>query len=750
MVDRSKNILQRETIAEFVRLLTGSSDAIMCWRFLPEEPNEKVRVLAHEKAERECRRKAGDADWNAHCVRRNYNGTLDEVWPALEAHQAKGWGIFVVINEGGRNAKSITRVRALFIDQDSKSLDATEWHLTPDFICQRSETRWHAYWQIDDCSVAQFTETQKRLAQFYGSDPDVSDASRIMRVPGTIHQKRLNSEAAALVKLIGTREEWDNRHSYADVTHGLPDLPPQDEKAVGPATGEPVSDETLRQVLGYLDAENRYAEWRDIVAAIRATPLVNDADESKRRALAHAFSEGKLDRNNRFEDTLPSNYDGPDAVDAVFDSMPPKKDGVGFGTLVHHAKQNGMQWGEPEPFTRYASETFSEYIEKTEADEGDNTFPVFEPWQFKDRPAPRWIIDQIVREKAIHVNFGKSESVKTFFALDLLGSVATGIRAFGKFEVFLTGDVVFFCDEDPDDVMTVRWPAWCKARGIDDPYSDPFAKTGHLAIIPRCPLVSNPAEVENAIKRIRDKGFHPKLIAIDTAAKAMGGMDQDNARDAGILIAAMTRFRREFGCATWLTHHPKKSDPSDMRGSGALTNDVDIVWQSIRSGQTLAVKLQCMKMKSAPKPSPLHFQGTLYAVDGVFDQNGQQVTAPAFDYVAASLDREPLTPLKAEQQALREQVLTALREGDKINALPLAVRSVAEHINPRQSMESVEDWERRIANDVRKIQRHVGGARGKLGGLSDLVELDTRGQPISPFRFILPDRYRVADAEAGL
>src|SRR5262249_43798954 len=160
-------------------------------------------------------------------------------------------------------------------------------------------------------------------------------------------------------------------------------------------------------------------------------------------------------------------------------------------------------------------------------------------------------------------------------------------------------------------------------------------------------------------------------IAIDTAAKAMGGMDQDNARDAGILVAAMTRFRREFGNANWLTHHPKKSDPSDMRGSGALTNDVDIVWQSIRSGQTLAVKMQCMKVKGAPKPSPLHFQGKLYSVDGLLDQNGRQVTAPAFDYVPAPCEREPLAPLKAEQQAIRQQVLMALRAADQLGAPPL-------------------------------------------------------------------------------
>ena len=111
--------------------------------------------------------------------------------------------------------------------------------------------------------------------------------------------------------------------------------------------------------------------------------------------------------------------------------------------------------------------------------------------------------------------------------------------------------------------------------------------------------------------------------------------------------------------------------------------------------------------------------------------------------MAAPLEREPLGPLKAEQQAIKEQVLAALRDGDRLGHPMLSVQSVAEHINPRKPKESVEDWNRRLASDVRKIQRHVSGTKGKLGCLSDLVELDTRGHPISPFRFVLPDSHRV-------
>ena len=314
-----------------------------------------------------------------------------------------------------------------------------------------------------------------------------------------------------------------------------------------------------------------------------------------------------------------------------------------------------------------AGEAFKEALAKLplEPKANDNTaddatgeaFELFEPHQFKDRPAPKWVVDGLVMEKRTHTLFGKSESMKTFQTLDLLASVAFGIPAFGKHEVFAPGDVVFFCDEDPDDLMKVRWPAWCKARGVKDPFANPTPGPGRFAVIPRCPLIANPYDIPGAIKCIRDRKLQPKVIAIDTWAKAMVGMNQDSATDTGLLFQAMGQLRREFGCATWLTHHPKKAEATEMRGSGAQTNDGDIVWLASRTADTLAVQWINMKMKSAPRPAPLHFAGTLHAVDGVFDQHGRQITAPVFDAVStpANTDRadNSMTEKEAKDAAKR-------------------------------------------------------------------------------------------------
>jgi RepB DNA-primase from phage plasmid len=46
------------------------------------------------------------------------------------------------------------------------------------------------YWLVKDAPLDQFKETQTRLAKLVGGDPNVCDLSRVMRLPGFLHQKQ--------------------------------------------------------------------------------------------------------------------------------------------------------------------------------------------------------------------------------------------------------------------------------------------------------------------------------------------------------------------------------------------------------------------------------------------------------------------------------------------------------------------------------------------------------------------------------
>ncbi len=139
-----------------------------------------------------------------------------------------------------------------------------------------------------------------------------------------------------LARLISAKlAEW----GYTNVS--VSDLGAERERTLSRVCGEPVPSERLKEVLSYFDPNAPRDEWRDCVAAIRATPIPNDPDEHERREIAHQYSRGELDRLHRYDTKDAELYDA-EAVDQVFDTMPPKQDGVGFGTLVKRARDAGF------------------------------------------------------------------------------------------------------------------------------------------------------------------------------------------------------------------------------------------------------------------------------------------------------------------------------------------------------------------------------------------------------------------------
>ena len=128
-----------------------------------------------------------------------FHGTLDEVWPKVQALNTpqRGIGVFVTINETdfmGRRSKNIVRTRALFVDTDSREQvercveTFTACGVTPS-MAVKSGRGLHFYFFADDIPLDQFTTLQKSLIQKVRTDPAIHDLPRVMRLPGTLHLK---------------------------------------------------------------------------------------------------------------------------------------------------------------------------------------------------------------------------------------------------------------------------------------------------------------------------------------------------------------------------------------------------------------------------------------------------------------------------------------------------------------------------------------------------------------------------------
>ena len=131
---------------------------------------------------------------------------------------------------------------------------------------------------------------------------------------------------------------WEDECDIADLPAWIGERLQKPETEISAAKRSPVDRSHLEDLLRHCgSASTSRNDWRDIVAAIRNTNIENDDDEAKRLDIALAWSRGDYAPDG----VTPGNYDGDDAVVECFESMPPKADGVGYGTILHAARQGG-------------------------------------------------------------------------------------------------------------------------------------------------------------------------------------------------------------------------------------------------------------------------------------------------------------------------------------------------------------------------------------------------------------------------
>lgn len=106
--------------------------------------------------------------------------------------QDEGRGIYVVINGGGDTKAAIHECIAYFAEFDGipepNQLTAVNKSglPTPSLITRTSGGSLHFYWLLDEplTNSDQWQQDMKRIAAYLGSDPAVTDPSRVMRLPG--------------------------------------------------------------------------------------------------------------------------------------------------------------------------------------------------------------------------------------------------------------------------------------------------------------------------------------------------------------------------------------------------------------------------------------------------------------------------------------------------------------------------------------------------------------------------------------
>jgi putative DNA primase/helicase len=122
-------------------------------------------------------------------------GKYKSIEETLKSQNAMNRGIFFVVNYGGHDDESITRINAQFVEMDKDSFDEQQkkidaFPLPPSMVIQTQKS-FHAYWFMDSAAkVGRFRMIQTQLVKHFDGDPMCVNESRVMRLPGFMHCKK--------------------------------------------------------------------------------------------------------------------------------------------------------------------------------------------------------------------------------------------------------------------------------------------------------------------------------------------------------------------------------------------------------------------------------------------------------------------------------------------------------------------------------------------------------------------------------
>lgn len=261
-------------------------------------------------------------------------------------------------------------------------------------------------------------------------------------------------------------------------------------------------------------------------------------------------------------------------------------------------------------------------------------FPFTRVDQLKIRE-PDWTVKGFIEADSFGCIIGAPGCGKSFIAVDLALSVATGTNFHGH-EV-KSGPVLFIAGEGHNG-MARRFGAWSVVRSV--PLTDvPLFKSETAAqfLDPNC---AN--DVTNAAHHIAAEYSVPRLIIVDTLQRNFGAGDENNTQDMTAFVTAMDALRREFpGCTIIIVHHSGHMDKGRARGSIVLKASCDFEYLATKKDHD--IKLSCTKMKDSEPPATGTYH--LNSIEIGKTKDGEKITSAVLSYANDIQDNgDHLTP----------------------------------------------------------------------------------------------------------
>ena len=174
-----------------------------------------------------------------------------------------------------------------------------------------------------------------------------------------------------------------------------------------------------------------------------------------------------------------------------------------------------------------------------------------------------WRVDDLLPFEGFGEFYGAPGCGKTFLALDLGLSVATGRPWMGH--SVEQCPVVYVASEGGRRAARNRIVAWQVEMRVSDTSLFECAAANF----------SLPDGAGPLIEAIKARGISPGLVIVDTLNQNFGGGDENSAQDMGRFVTQVKNIQRDLGCFVLVLHHCGKDDSKGARGHSSLLGALD-------------------------------------------------------------------------------------------------------------------------------------------------------------------------------
>lgn len=178
----------------------------------------------------------------------------------------------------------------------------------------------------------------------------------------------------------------------------------------------------------------------------------------------------------------------------------------------------------------------------------------------------QWLVQGLWSDQAVGILGGEPKCCKSFLALDLAVSVASGAPCLRQFPVRHTGPVLLFPAEDSLAVVRRRLDGICSAAGVG------FQSLPVEVITAPTLRLDAPKDRERLSNTVQAR--QPRLLILDPLIR-LHRVDENDASQIAGLLSYLRQLQRSFQVAVLVVHHARKDANATrpgqtLRGSSEL------------------------------------------------------------------------------------------------------------------------------------------------------------------------------------